>query len=217
MLACRRTQPVPQDFLQSLHLHQLSLRSLKPHLDPPVPSSTSQVALLRDDAAVEIYPAQGAASVFSQGDGSKSKRISYLPKGVPAFPSEHTYKATADIPIRESDPKRMREQAIEEGRLGEAALRKLVGARNDDMASAATQSSRKAKSMRSVRAEAWKDALQEADSAPATGSATDGAQMDIDDEGANREAQTTGTFGPVINAARRYWRKPSTIKTNGVA
>ena len=52
----------------------------------------------------------------------------YIPSHFPAFPSKHTYKATPEFTEREKDPRAVRERATEEGRLGEEALRRLIGA-----------------------------------------------------------------------------------------
>ena len=217
MLACRRTQPLPQDFLQSLHLHHLSLRSLLPHLDPPVPPSRSQFSLSFDDAAPELQQ-QPPALNFAVDDKSKSGNRPYIPKSFPAFPSEHTYKATPDIPVRENDPRKMRERATEEGRLGEAALRKLVGARTDDTVMPGAQDRRGPKSMRAIRFEAWKEAMEAATPSAATNtSGRDSMHMDTDDD-PNKQGgvRLRGYLGPAVNADRRYWRKHGTSRTPGI-
>lgn len=51
-------------------------------------------------------------------------------KSLPPLPSAHTYKTTPVIDQRETDTRRIRELATEEGKLGEAALRKLAAASN---------------------------------------------------------------------------------------
>jgi len=209
MLACRRTQAIPQDFLQSLHLHQLSLRSLLPHLDPPIPPSKSQPLLPLDDAAPALQHQQLPVLDFALNDGPKTGKSTYIPKSFPSFPSEHTYKATPNVPVRENNPKKMRERAIEEGRLGEAALRKLVSARTDYAANADTHTTLNSKNMRAIRAEVWKEAMEDSTPAAATSTSCDDTHMDIDgnldQQGIVRPA---GRYGPPVNAERRYWRKP---------
>jgi len=62
-------------------------------------------------------------------DGKADKKKDrYIPSHLPPFPSQHTYKDTPVFPDREVDPRRIRELATEEGKLGEEALRKLAGA-----------------------------------------------------------------------------------------
>lgn len=51
-------------------------------------------------------------------------------KALPPLPSAHTYKSTPVIAQRETNTRRIRELATEEGKLGEAALRKLAAASN---------------------------------------------------------------------------------------
>ena len=61
----------------------------------------------------------------SQGD---LRRFSRTTSSLPPLPSAHTYKDTAVFPQRETDTRRIRELATEEGKLGEQALRRLAGA-----------------------------------------------------------------------------------------
>ena len=210
MLACRRTQSLPLDFLQSLHQNHLSLRSLLPHLDPPVPPSKSQFALPFDEVTPAIQNQQHSTLNSSWDGKSKSKKRPYIPKSFPTFPSEHTYKATPDIPVRNNDPRKMREQAIEEGRLGEAALRKLVSVRTDDTVARDARSQRKTKSMRDVRDDLWREAMEEFNSVSLrdTNSHRD-SHMDIDDELLGERAPQKTVSGPVVNAEKKYWRRPA--------
>jgi hypothetical protein len=56
------------------------------------------------------------------------KKFHPNPSFLPPLPSAHTYKDTAVYPERETDSRKIRELATEEGKLGEQALRKLAGA-----------------------------------------------------------------------------------------
>lgn len=209
MLACRRTQAIPQDFLQSLHLHQLSLRSLLPHLNPPVPPSQSQPLLPLDDSAPALQNQRLPTFDFSMNDRLKTGKNAYIPKNFPSFPSEHTYKATPNVPVRENNPKKTRERAIEEGRLGEAALRKLVNARTDHAANPDPHTSWNSGSMRAIRAEVWKQAMEDSTPAAATSKSRNDTQMTIDKNLDQHEIlRLAGRYGPPVNAERRYWRKP---------
>ena len=62
------------------------------------------------------------------------KKFSFNTSSLPPVPSAHTYRDTAVFLQRETDSKRIRELATEEGKLGEQALRKLAGAAKLDVA-----------------------------------------------------------------------------------
>ncbi|KAG7001388.1 hypothetical protein G7Y79_00032g067410 [Physcia stellaris] len=156
MLISKRTQPTPGDFLQSLHTHQLLLRSLLPHLNPPVPPERAHIQLSPDTTSPIEH--QISSNLFLSGAPNEQTR-SYIPSHFPVFPSEHTYKATSELPSAERDPRKVRELVAEEARLGEAALRRLVGASSDLRTSDATQPGKGIKSMRAKRDDAWKEAM----------------------------------------------------------
>jgi transcription initiation factor TFIID subunit 8 len=59
------------------------------------------------------------------GESDKLSRP-YIPKRFPAFPSKHTYKWTEKESARETDPRKIREEAAKSARLGEEALRRFV-------------------------------------------------------------------------------------------
>lgn len=213
MLSCNRTRPIADDFLQSLHSHQLLLTSLIPHLNPPVPPEKSQVALPVDDAPQVVHSWQPSLDLFQ--DGSSSERIRpYIPNHFPEFPSKHTYKATPELPSAKADPRKVRELATEEARLGEAALRKLVGARSDMNTSTSVSSGQGFKSMRAKRDEAWKEAMQsvtlisndEADFNDVM-QGLDSPRPNARYEGA--EATSNGYLSSSVNADKRYWRRPA--------
>lgn len=128
MLSCRRRQPIPQDFTYALSKHNLTVSSLLPHLQPPVPPSLSQIWLEPANEAAppppDFLPFLGPAL----SGATEKEQSSYIPSHFPAFPSKHTYKATPEFTEREKDPRAVRERATEEGRLGEEALRRLIGA-----------------------------------------------------------------------------------------
>ena len=133
MLASRRTQPIPHDFLYALTSHQLSLTSLLPHLDPPVEHSQTQSLL---QIAPQSFPDTRAeeaviAKLLHEPIATATATVAPmpLPRTFPALPSWHTYKASPVFARRELDPKTIRERATEEGRRGEEALRRLVSRR----------------------------------------------------------------------------------------
>ena len=212
MLSCRRTQAIPQDFLQSLHTHQLSLRSLLLHLDPPVSPSRTQFLLQTDAAQDTDEQHLRLLGPLLNADANEKPR-SYIPKHFPELPSKHTYKATPVYPEQEQDPRKVREKATEEGRLGEEALRRLVGAGAGKLALGFRQG-RKAQSTRAVSNELWMETMQ-----AVTQEVPD--SMDLDTEagiGKGKQKEDNAPSAPligygrlesVVNAEKKYWRQPA--------
>jgi hypothetical protein len=130
MLSARRTAPVPSDFefaIRCLDLpwpdDQLKPFTTNPTINPPLlPTPPPEDEFHREFQLLTPLLGPGL-------DGRVDKRKdSYIPSHFPPFPSQHTYKDTPVFPAREVDPRRIRELATEEGKLGEEALRKLAGA-----------------------------------------------------------------------------------------
>ncbi|KAL9128962.1 MAG: hypothetical protein Q9217_002478 [Psora testacea] len=207
MLSCRRVQAIPQDFLQALRTHQLSLRCLLPHLDPPVSPSKSQFPLEidpkeRDD--LEQCPSLG--SLLKEASDIQAK--SYVPKHFPDMPEKHTYQATPEYAAREQDPRRVRERATKEGRLAEEALRKLVTAGTSRPVEPLRPRDGKL-SLRAKREQMWRDTM----SATAQEcQATSDDAMNVD-KGKRREGEeaaskyTQGHLSLAVNAEKKYWRR----------
>lgn len=205
MYACRRIQPLPIDFEFALKATATRLDSLLPELDegrskpqspllptpPPEDDDSASLLLLQDD----------------DRSIAQRKSLPYIPATFPPFPSKHTYKHTSVYTDRERDPRRIRELATEEGRLGEQALRKLVGAvrteakldldekgRPPDRAAGRPQ---KAETMESMFEKTMQAVmLSEAE-----------AQADRG-EGDNLKLE----LAPVVNCERKYWIPESMLK-----
>lgn len=208
MLSSRRVQAIPQDFLQALHMNQLSLRSLVPHLDPPVNPSQSQFSL--ESATVD---GKDDLTVLSRTliDLPHEPPKSYIPRHFPEFPSEHSYKATAVYPELEKDPRRIRELAMEEGRMGEIALRKLLSAASNQFSVTEPKTGHVKESTRTRRYELWEETMLAV--APDLES-----QPEISDINQDRRELRHGQtidmkvlgkryMSSAVNADRRYWRK----------
>ena len=211
MLSCRRTQPIPQDFLQSLHTHQLSLRSLLLHLDPPVSPSRTQFPLQTDIAQDSDEQHLRLLGPLLNEDPNEKLRA-YIPRHFPELPSKHTYKATPEFPEHEQDPRKVREKATEEGRLGEEALRRLVGAGAGKSAQESPQG-RKAQSARAVRDQLWMETMQAVTQDIPNGIDVDmeaGIGKDKQKEGDPPSVSSTryGHPGSAVNAEKKYWRQP---------
>lgn len=215
MLSCRRTSPVPQDFLQALHTHQLSLRALLPHLDPPVPPQRSQFSLQADAPRDDDH--QQLALLAPILNGALAEQANgYVPKHFPSFPSRHTYKATADFPEREINPRKVRERATEEGRLGEEALRRFIGT-GFGHATQATSQQQPSKSMRAKREAMFMETMAAVSEGGEgameidmdLGTSSKGKQKQEDLEG---RALGKGRLQSAVNSEKNYWRKPARHK-----
>lgn len=212
MLSSRRTQAIPQDFLQSLHTHQLSLRSLIPHLDPPVSPFRSQFSL---DEKQEQHELSFSGPPLIGISDAQSR--SYIPQHFPAFPSTHTYKATPEIQEHERDPRKIRELAMEEGRVGEEALRRFLCAGSDRIYAAVSKTTPVSKSIRSRRDELWKEAMlataPESNIQPQIGYDHGGSGDKLKEQALGNRAVGKGHLSSAVNADKRYWRRTSATQT----
>lgn len=127
MEGARRAQPILSDFEYSLKKHGLTDHLLHPHMKPPVSKDLRQITLELEDIRIDdagVPPLLLGEELSGEADKLTKP---YIPKKFPAFPSKHTYKATDQMPERETDPRKIREKATQAARSGEEALRKLVG------------------------------------------------------------------------------------------
>jgi len=219
MLSCRRTQALPGDFLQALHTHQLSLRSLLPHLDPPVSPKRSQYRLRVEPGSTNNDQHHRSISLMLSGSPDQTAK-KHIPKHFPELPSKHTYKATPDFPKCEHDPRKVREQATEEGRLGEEALRRLVGA-SSTAVSYGMQPKQKSMSIRARRDQLWKETMQAVTQGAGDGGGLGGGGKKAE-KGKQKEGEPavmksgSGRIGLAVNAEKRYWRKAASQGRGGM-
>ncbi|KAL8805037.1 MAG: hypothetical protein Q9223_005436 [Gallowayella weberi] len=212
MLSCRRITSIPPDFLQALHTHQLSLRALVAHLDPPVPRRKRRTALSYEPQQEEQHYNHDFLGATLNG-GADERSRSYVPRHFPSLPSKHTYQATAEYPSREEDPRKIRERATEEGRLGEEALRRLVSAKSIDRPFAGRVGQR-GKSTRAIRDDMWKETMQAVSSVHMAEQSKIHDIMDTDDSGLGsallgRPSSDYERLSSAVNADTKYWRKPA--------
>lgn len=210
MLSSRRTQATPQDFLQALHTHQLSLRTLLPHLRPPVPKRRTRIALPNELPEEDDQQDHQVLSSMLD-DASVKQDRSYIPSHLPAFPGRHTYKATAEYPEREEDPRKIRERVTEEGRLGEEALRRLVSAKGAYRPPSAG-ARQGVKSIRTKREELWKETMEAAGAQYLAEHPPDenGMDMDLPESEIRLSKARSSDYGRIssaVNADKKYWRK----------
>lgn len=218
MLSCRRIRTIPQDFLYALSAQQLTLRSLLPHLDPLILPSKSQPTLTAQP--VLEHESKERAHILTTlltDSPSRGSFFPQVPQHFPRFPGKHTYQFEEIFTSRETDPRKVRERATEEGRLGEGALRNLVSVH---VVAPPTTSSRPRNYKLPVREQGralWKATMEsvlKAENEDPAGRATklkpDNTELDIADASHNA---ASSYFGSTVNAERRYWRKGSMQRT----
>ena len=192
MSSSRRSQLSPQDFEFALTSHHYTFRCLLPHLDPPVAQDLRCLPILADAVAHngnELLMERFHATL----NDYTQPRLPYAPRGLPLLPSHHTYKATQSFIPRERDPKRIRELATEEARMGEEALRRLVAGTGQSR----TKETDGKLSSRQKQKKLWHETM-EAMAADAIGSKEmlDETTLNVD------------LAGAPVNADHVYWRKP---------
>ena len=126
MFNARRSLPTPIDFRYALAEFSLPIASIEPHLRPPIPPSKLKFELeaLPLEPTIPDYVAPLLGNELSGEPDKKQKR--YIPERFPSFPSKHTYKWTEKDSERETDPRKIREEAAKAARQGEEALRRLT-------------------------------------------------------------------------------------------
>ncbi|KAF2767343.1 hypothetical protein EJ03DRAFT_156601 [Teratosphaeria nubilosa] len=125
----RRTQPVAPDFSMALSLagSTATASSLRPQLRASLPEELScptippPVSYVSGDFTVPDF--SGLLQPLAT-----EQTPTYVPSHFPALPLKHAWNATPVFPERETDARKMREKATQEGMLAEQALRKLAAA-----------------------------------------------------------------------------------------
>lgn len=126
MLNCRRFIPTPTDFQYALSEFDLPIASIEPHLHPPIDPAKYLIQL--EPLPAEELPTSTPVELLGKdlsGELDKQQK-KYIPKKFPSFPSKHTYKWTEKESARETDPRKIREEAAKAARQGEEALRRLT-------------------------------------------------------------------------------------------
>jgi len=205
MASCRRTQPIPQDFEHALRRNDIPLESLRPHLKPL--SFVKPFSQLLPEPPEEPEPRTDLPFLGPDLSGTAHRyRSAYIPKHFPNFPSRHTYQETPVFTKREMDPRKIREQATEEGRLGEEALRKLARAAKDDHSSSTEDREkslwgRKMENMDSMFEKTLKALLKKSSTVPRKDAELDEATSSVPKSGGKLD------LGPIVNCDMVYWRK----------
>lgn len=222
MVASRRSKPLPNDFISALADHNTPYASqLLEHVNADIPRYAMALPVLGpnpgDPPPVKLDGVLGAELA---GKREKSSRR-WIPKHFPDLPSKHTWQSTPVFPERETDPRKIREKATQEGVLAEQALRKLMAAQKQG-----GQLKGRERQIRPHRerpqAEAkkvWEEALQaildddaeekrrnEESEDMAFAMAMDGA-TDRNATIANGSGGAAAEAAMLVNYDRKYWRK----------
>lgn len=220
MMSSRRTRPLPQDFIAALARHQArSSSELLEHVKLQLPLFARNQPILApcpDDAPPANL--EGLLGPELSGQGEKAERR-YIPKHLPGFPSKHTWQASPVYQERETDPRKIREKATQEGVLAEAALRKLAGKRKQGMMHKNSETGHaRIRRTQVDGAKVWEDALQALAEEDAeekrrneeSGNLALAISLDASQEGASADwagDAATDEAGLLVNYDRKFWRK----------
>jgi hypothetical protein len=162
MSSARRTTTVPHDWIYALKGAGIEGSSvLEPHLDTgEVPKALLQPFFPPPEPADPPPPdVEGLLGPELSGRQDKESR-SYIPAHFPPFPPKHSWKATPVYTQRETDPRKIREKATEEGIRAEQSLRKLMAAQKAGLQKNKARRQRKSKRMKESVA-LWQDAMKD--------------------------------------------------------
>ena len=142
---------------------------------------------------------------------SNKTTTAYIPPHFPILPSKHTYKFEEVFTVRETDPRRVRERATEEGRLGEEALRKLVSLREEHSSLAETRKQDRKLTLRDQRQALWRETMEGVRKMEGEDMAAEkfhGEYFETDTDNPKWESKSrVGFLISAVNSDRLYWRK----------
>jgi hypothetical protein len=210
MISSRRAQPIPLDFAFALQKQKLSLSSLEPHLQSLIPPSISQRPLPTPPPEEPPDPPLSPVLGPALNGALDKQKTPYIPTHFPSFPSKHTYKATPEFTERERDPRKVRECATEEGRLGEEALRRLLGAASSGGHGTSCSSGIRSRE-RKQRDKMWEQTVEALIKGVGVSNLSNGdseigtTRISVADKGL--ATVLTPEFSIVVNSEKEYWRK----------
>ena len=192
-LTARRTDPIPTDFAFALAECHIPLASIEPHTRAPI--SAPKVHLELADPPPKTLDPKAAARLFGDelGGGKDKQSKAFIPKALPDFPSKHTYKSTPQEMVRETDPRKIREQAAKIARQGEESLRKFIKISKsmEEKRQRAITLSPRAKMRQQLYEQVLSDFAKDAPS---------GNEVEHDDRCV------------IVNSEKAYWRQPLSKK-----
>lgn len=192
MRHARRAEPTPLDFSYALSRFDLPILSMEPHLKPPVSKEKTVIELVMEQEDEQITTSQSTLLGEELSGEPDRQSKPYIPARFPSFPSKHTYKWTEIESARETDPRKIRQEATEAARQGEEALRRLnkvsrAGKERD--IKRAAQKDPKSKERHELWEQMMKDVMSGRSKAP------------------NPQAIADEDDGLIVNSERRYFRK----------
>ena len=114
---------------------------------------------------------------------------------------------------RETDARKVRERATEEGRLGEEALRKLVGMNSERRPPAELKLAKGKPTVQEKGRVLWRETMEAIMKEEAYSRVGQGPEFEKGD--VERDLFKVGYLSPAVNADRRYWRKGISQKATG--
>ena len=206
MFGCRRTTPIPHDFATVLARKGPQLSTLIPNLKSPIPPDKCQPPFSTSSPVrADDTPLSALLGPSLVSKGEKERIL--VPWTLPTFPSKHTYSFTTVSTEREFDPRRTRELATTEGRLGEEALRRLAA--NTAMASVRAGENGHGKTgPRALSHQLWLETMHDFEKQGLFSRAEDGSS---DGNGSRRPSTTEDDgryeYGAIVNWEKHYWMK----------
>lgn len=194
MLSNRRMQPIPQDFVTALSKFGLTPSELLPHIQLSLIPSIAQPSI--PPAPPEEPSLPSTNEILGPELAGLAIREKYIPAHLPPLPSKHTWKDTEIYTKRETDARKIRELATEEGVLAEKAMRKLMAGAALSKPALGGKSSRKDQM---IWEQTMNAILQEDEDQPPP---EDGIEW----PGGGETAASLRTAIPV-NYDRRFWRQ----------
>ncbi|KAG9230800.1 transcription factor TFIID complex subunit 8 C-term-domain-containing protein [Amylocarpus encephaloides] len=204
MYAARRQLPIATDFQTSLIAYDLPASSLQPHLKPPVPYYQTAIHLSAEPfVEKKVYPMTKLLGVELNGETDRLA-MKFVPREFPNFPSKHTYKFTEKETLRETDPRKIREEAAKAARQGEEALRRLV-----NVSKASKEKNVKKSASKDPRSKERHELWESTMSNFMIGKQRHG---EVGSQGGNDDDRSM-----IVNAERQYFRKGSVAKIKASA
>ena len=150
-------------------------------------------------------------------DESAEQIITHIPPNFPAYPSQHTYKSAPVFSKREEDPRKIRELAMEEGRLAEESIRRLLSASSGQISANFKTDGGGKKSLRAMRDQMWKETMLAVgtDTVPGTDSNSQDLERGDNEVASGATALERVYVSSAVNSDKRYWRKSATAPRTG--
>ncbi|PNS19069.1 Transcription initiation factor TFIID subunit 8 [Sphaceloma murrayae] len=207
MLAARRNAPIPTDFVYALARGGITPSQLEDHMALPMPKELSCPVIPppapEEAPPIDLKPVLGNSLC-------EPAQVAYpqIPTHFPPLPSKHAWSHSAYVPPRETDPRKIRERATQEGIVAEKSLRKLAQAASNPRSRTQRTASKAEKEKQGL----WQEALAclMADQSQGTQDGMDGDLVMVDgtNEGkASKTAEMDDRAAMVVNYDRAYWRK----------